>query len=306
MFQLQGLNIILQSQVTLRALVLSVKICCSKFQEAAPVAGRSSPVAGKALSLQPQSFGLPYLMGGGPLSSRPPQLPDLPFAVRQSNAVDRSITEVPVQLSSTILTQADIEYAVVPEPPTNNKRRRQQSPVRNFSLPTFHLTQPRTMTRYYLSALTPDDKTALAQGEQNHNLKSWTPENLILQEETRKDLAPTNVYIGPDKQVCIIPSIIVTDGQDQRAHIKQLAYKYHTSRCSSAPSVPSKETGSIALERTYYFAACRTASNGSYFVDNQRSMSCRPPHPPTAEVRVRSPLANEVSIPRPQKEVNFR
>lgn len=244
-------------------------------------------------------------MGGGPLSLHPPQLPDLPFEVRQSNAVDRSITEGLVQLSSTILTQADIEYAAVPEPPTNNKRRCRQSPARNFSLPTFHPTQPRTMTRYYPSALTPDDKTALAQGEQNHNLKSWTPKDLILQEETRKDLAPTNVYIGLDKQVCIIPSIIITDGQDQRAHIKQLAYKYHTSRCSSAPTVPPKEIGPIAQERAYCFAAGHTVSNGSYFVNNQRPMSYRPPHPLTAGARVRSPLANEVSISRPREEVTF-
>ena len=299
--QPQGLNITFQSQGTLRVtLLLSLKMICSNFQEAAPVAGRL-PNAAQALSLQSQLSGRPRSRAGGPLSSHPPQLPDLPFAPRHYSAA----TEERVELSSTILTQADIEWTDVPEPPANNKRSHQPTPVRNFSLPTFHPKQPRKMARYYASALTHDEKTALAEGQKNHNLKSWTAKHLILHEEALKDIKPTNLYIGPDEEVCIIPVIIVTDGQKARTHKQQLCHKLHKLRVSSAPAVQQAVSGPIAQERAQVFAASRSTSDGGYFATTHRPVSYRPPHPASSGVRVRSPLANEVSHYEPRKDVTF-
>ncbi|XPS71986.1 hypothetical protein M3J09_004154 [Ascochyta lentis] len=57
------------------------------------------------------------------------------------------------------------------------------------------------MTRYYATALTSTDKAALARGDENHNLKSWTPKDMILYEELRKSLVSNKLYIGPEKKV---------------------------------------------------------------------------------------------------------
>jgi hypothetical protein len=181
------------------------------FRDAAPVAVRL-PNAAKGLALQPQLNGRPRLGAGGPLSQHPPQLPGLPFASHQSSTT----LEERVEQSSTSLTQVDIEYAAVPEPPTNSDRSHRPSPFRKFSLPFYHPMQPRKIARYYASALTHDEKTALAEGQKNHNLKSWTAKDLILHEEALKDNKPTNLFISPDEQVCIIPMIIVTD---DRRHV---------------------------------------------------------------------------------------
>lgn len=221
MSQLKGLNNILQSKGMLQAtLVLSMMILCSKSQDAFPVA-RRPPNAEKALSLQSQLSGRPRETSGGPLSSHPPQPPDLLFAPCQSSTA----TEESIQLSSTILAQADSEDAAVPVPPTYNKRARRPPLVRNFNLPMFYPVQPREMTRYYASALTHDEKTALAEGQKNHNQKSWTAKDLILHREALKDLKPTIVYTGSDEQVCIIPVIIVTDGKNARTHKQQVYHK---------------------------------------------------------------------------------
>jgi hypothetical protein len=297
MSQLQGVKNFMQYQGTLRAtLVLCSRMFGSKFRDAAPVAGQP-PIVAKALSLPPPLS----LRAGGPLSSHPPQLPELPFAPHQP----KTATEKLVQLSSTILTQADIEYAAVPKLQTNDKRPRRQSPVQNFSLPTFHPTQPRRMTRYYASAFTPEEKVALAEGEENHNLKSWTEKDLIFHEETLKDLRPTNVSTGPDEQVCIIPVVIVTDGQEARTHKQQLFHKLYKSRVSSAPAVPQAVSGTFAQERAHVLAASRTASTGSYFSNNHRPVSYRPPYPSASGARFRSPLANEVSHYQPRQQVTF-
>jgi hypothetical protein len=133
------------------------------------------------------------------------------FTLHRSNAVRRSkATAHPGAVSTKPQTQANIEYATASEQRANNKRRRRKSPVRNFSLPTNHPDQPRTMNRYYASALTPIDKATLARGDENHNIRSWTLKDVVSFEEARKELLPTNLYIGPDKRVCIIPVIIVT------------------------------------------------------------------------------------------------
>ena len=292
----------LHSQAMLQATsIVFVKMYFSKSQTVSPITGRPSPTP-KPLSLPPQLFQLPFLVGGGPLSSHPPQFPDLPFTLRRANALRYSAPTVNIpQLSATISTQADIQDATVPHLPANNNRRRRQSPVRNFSLPTYHPEQPYTMSRYYATALTSEDRIALAQGIKNHNLKRWTPKNLILHEEARKDLMPAHTYIGPDDQVCIIPVIIVTDGPNSRTHAKQLSQKLHTQRSSSAPSLPPPD-GPIARARAR--AHSRTASSGSYFAQNHHGKPTPRPSGPykyasISQCRVRSPLANEVNSYKP-------
>ena len=198
-------------------------MCYSQTHTIAPVAERPSLVT-KSLSHQPQLLELSLRVHGDPLTSRPPRLPDLSFALQRSNAVRHSATNESVQLSPVILTQAEFEAAAVPEPPANSR----QSPVRKFNLSTHHLKQLRVMARYYVSALTLDDHVALTQGEENHNHKSWTSKDMVLFEELRKEIMPTNMYIGPDKHVCIIPVIIVTQGQDERTHTRQLFHEYRT------------------------------------------------------------------------------
>lgn len=127
------------------------------------------------------------------MSSQPPQLPNLPFVLRRSNAVRRKAANArPAQLSSMSSMQASTKSSTEPEQLVNNSRKHQHPPARNFSLPTHHAKQPRTMARYYAFTLSSNDKVALARGDKNHNLKSWTPKDLILFEETRKDLAPAN------------------------------------------------------------------------------------------------------------------
>lgn len=68
------------------------------------------------------------------------------------------------------------------------------------------------MVRYYASALTSGDRDALARGDENHNLKSWTSRDLVLYEEARRELIPTTMYVGPGRKVCVIPFVVVTDG----------------------------------------------------------------------------------------------
>lgn len=301
MSQTQGMNSNFQSQRMLRTtLVLSLKIICSMFQDAAPVVVRL-PNAAKGLSLQLQLNGRRRLRAGGPLSQHPPRLPDLPFASHQSSTT----VEERVEQSSTSLTQVDIEYAAVPEPPTNSERSHRPSPVRNFSLPFYHPMQPRKIARYYASALTHDEKTALAEGQKNHNLKSWTAKDLILHEEALKDNKPTNLFIGPDEQVCIILMLIVTDGQKARTPKQQLYHKLHKLLVSSAPAVQQAVSGPIAQECAQVFAASRSTSDGSYFATKHRSVSYRPPHPASSRVRVRSPFANEVGHYQPRKDITF-
>ncbi|KAF3040427.1 hypothetical protein E8E11_006178 [Didymella keratinophila] len=140
------------------------------------------------------------------------------------------------------------------------------------------------MARYYTFTLSHDEKAALAEGQKNDNLKSWTAKDLILHEEALKDIKPTNLSIGPNEQ---------------------LYHKLHKSRVNSAPAVQQTANGPVAQERAKVFAASRTTSDGGYFAPKHRPVSYRPPHPPSSGVRVRSPLANEVSYYQPRKHVTF-
>lgn len=51
--------------------------------------------------------------------------------------------------------------------------------------------------RYYIHALSTEDKDALAHGEHNHNLKPYTPKDMVMHHESRKELVPRGS--GTDK-----------------------------------------------------------------------------------------------------------
>jgi hypothetical protein len=50
--------------------------------------------------------------------------------------------------------------------------------------------QPVRKARYYSNALSEEDKEALARGEVNHNLKEYTPKDVVMHHESRKALVP--------------------------------------------------------------------------------------------------------------------
>lgn len=253
----------------------------------------AAPIAEKAISLQPRLISRPHLTAGGPLSSHPPQLHGVPHAPSQSG----SALVAGAELSPTILTQADIEYAAVPEPATNSKPTRRPSPVLNFSLSTSRPKRPRKMARYYASALALSEKVALAEGQKNHNLKSWMAKDLILHKEALKDLNPTFLHTGCDEQVCIIPVIVVTDGQKARTHKQQLYHKLYKSRVANGAAVQQNADVQIAQYQAQVLPPSRTVSNGSYFTTNHLPVSYRPscPSASASVTRVRSPLANEIN-----------
>ncbi|KZM21527.1 uncharacterized protein EKO05_0006277 [Ascochyta rabiei] len=210
-------------------------VCFSQTQTVAPVTQRPLTTT-PSLSLRPQVPEPPF-QAADPPSSQPPQLPKLPFSLRRSNAVRRSIAAAPTtEASPQLCTQATTEYGAASEAASKQQRRR-QSPVRNFSLPTYHPKQPRSLARYYATALTRTDQAALARGAKNHNLRSWTPEEGILHARLRRNLVPTHLHMGADRKVRILPVIIVTKGQDESAHMRQLSHTSPVSRSRSGPSI---------------------------------------------------------------------
>ncbi len=187
------------------------------------------------ISLLPQLPDLPFLVNGGPLSSHPPQLPGLPFTLRRSNAVRHCATGNILQLSSKFLRTTDVQDAAVPELPftSKNTRHRRKLPARNPSMLTQHPDQRKVLPRYYTSALSADDQAALIQGEKNYNLKAWTEKDFTSFQESRKALLPLDMYIGPDQHAFVIPLIILTEGQTQRAHIQQLRKRHDSANSDS-------------------------------------------------------------------------
>lgn len=295
---------IIQSQCTLWAtLLLPVKKLCSKFQTTALTTSRLPVAAAKPLSLRPQPTTPPRQVAGDPVPSHSTQ----PILLDPADNMRLRTVEPPLRLTSTILTRADIQDAAVPQLLTNSEQLRPQSSSRSFSPSSSHVKQLRRMTRYYASALKPDEKVVLSRGDQNHNLKRWTEVDLILHKGGLKDLAPKDVYIGPDEQVCIIPVIIVTDGEKARTHKQQVFHKFHRLRISSEPAMKQATDGPIARERAYFVEASRVARLSSHTANyhQPQPVSYQSPPPSTASFRARSPLVHEVGRYRPRKEVTF-
>jgi hypothetical protein len=62
----------------------------------------------------------------------------------------------------------------------------------------------RTVGRYYATALSTEDKDALATGELNHNLKEWTPEDLLRFHDSRLNL----IHPGPEDQKAMVEQLM--------------------------------------------------------------------------------------------------
>lgn len=184
-------------------------------------------------------------MHGSSLTSSP-QLRGRPFALRRSNAVRYAPTKDFVYLSPTVLTQSHIEDVAVPEFQNQNSRLQQGPVVQNFNSTTHHSRKPRVMARYYEKALSTEDRVALARGEKNHNLKSWTPKEMVIYGDTRQDFTTSNTCVGYNKQEFWMPVITVTEGRTIRTHIEQLRHQLNALRVSRVPYAQPVMPRSIA------------------------------------------------------------
>ena len=185
-------------------------MCSSQTQTVALVTEQSLIVT-QPLSLLPQLPESASLVAGRS-SSHTPQLPDSLFALRHSNTMRHPVAAAHTEaLSPQSQPHAATEFATVLKS-LNHRPPRRYSPTRNFSLPTNHPEQTRNMGRYYTSALTSADQLALARGDKNHNLKLWTPKDVITYEEARKDLIPTNAHNALQRKVRITPVTVVIQG----------------------------------------------------------------------------------------------
>jgi hypothetical protein len=97
-----------------------------------------------------------------------------------------------------------------------------QTQVRNFSLPS------------YCDRLAPipEDHVALVRDNENHNrnppvLEDLPPvsRNLAVDELSRRKCLSPFAYRGPDNQLCQIPPIVLTEGEDDLTHVSQLQKK---------------------------------------------------------------------------------
>lgn len=131
------------------------------------------------------------------------------------------------------------------------------------------------MSRYYPSALSVEDHVALVKGEQNHNCKSWTQKDRIAFEQSRRELLPPGTYLGPCQQVCPVPKIILTEGQDQWTHALQLHSQLRSQlvskRSNIEPFVKSEQLVFNIQARAR--ASHRVTSRGDYFAGSYYAFS---------------------------------
>jgi hypothetical protein len=189
---------------------------------------------------------------------------------------------------------------------------------------------PFKTSRFYSNALNNEDKAALVRGELNHNLKVWTPKDLVMHHESRKSLVPQGpsvdklrkmealASIERDKQhsqqalnrkvrgSAILPSFRLTNDKSEDDHVTyhtQATQSMYDLRSSSAPA-PQRHIPSVpTLSREFSFDATtpppleatsiHPVSTGDYF--SHRSSHPRSTLPPyiadsRESSRVRSPL----------------
>ena len=98
-----------------------------------------------------------------------------------------------------------------------------QTQVRNFSLPSY--CDSHTPMRH-------DPHVALVCGNENHNRNSPgvkdqppVPKDRAVDESSRRKCLSPFVYRGPDNELCRIPAIVLTEGEDDLTHISQLQKK---------------------------------------------------------------------------------
>ncbi|KAF2036216.1 hypothetical protein EK21DRAFT_52619 [Setomelanomma holmii] len=173
------------------------------------------------------------------------------------------------------------------------------------------LLPPVERARYYSVALTKSDQDALVRGEENHNLKAWTPKDVVLHHESRKELIP---QIGMYKlhKIDTMADIEQDMQQSQAALSKKVrapklpaSQSMHDLRSFSGlrttfpPASPNLSPRS-RLHRKFSFedtsspsrsAHVRAASSGDEFTRSGRPQRPRPSSPSSgSSSRVRSPL----------------
>lgn len=84
---------------------------------------------------------------------------------------------------------------------------------------------PGKSARYYSHALSNEDKLALAQGELNHNLQTWAPEDLVKHHESRKSLVPQGVGANKLRKMEAFAKIEEEKQHSQRALDKKVRGK---------------------------------------------------------------------------------
>ena len=197
--------------------------------------------------------------------------------------------------------------------------------------------------RYYGQALSQDDRQTLSHGVVNHNLKKWTPKDMVLHHESRKGLVPHGhgisnldkldalVSIQQEKElcqealdkVCDLPGVTqnrtktANGHKENLTHAPQVSQSMHDLRSASA-SAPPESASPKHLTRTFSFdespknTHVRAASSGDYFARQARPTRAlrrrlREPSPATSDAssRVRSPLTKEVPQHTHNPEVTF-
>jgi hypothetical protein len=185
--------------------------------------------------------------------------------------------------------------------------------------------------RFYSNALDNEDKAALVRGELNHNLKVWTPKDLVMHHESRKSLVPQGpgidklrkmealASIERDKQhsqqvlnrkvrgSVILPSFRMTNDKGEDDHVAyhiQATQSMYDLRSPSAPAPQRLLPHVPTLSREFSFDATtpppleatevRLVSNGDYFSHRpSRLRSTLPPSAPDSREssRERTPLS---------------
>jgi hypothetical protein len=189
--------------------------------------------------------------------------------------------------------------------------------------------------RYYSYALSEEDKDALTRGEKNHNLKSYTPKDLIMHHESRKELVPAGAINKLDKVDALahierakkysqqalgkkvrdtakLPwfRLVNEDEVDSRLTYQSQAFQSMSNLRSSntpAPQLPSASPLPLTMSRVFSFdtlppapprsSHIRATSSGDYFSRPIRRQPSRTPLPLSSgtSYRVRSPLATDFS-----------
>ncbi|KAH4043769.1 hypothetical protein HBI40_198320 [Parastagonospora nodorum] len=174
--------------------------------------------------------------------------------------------------------------------------------------------------RYYDHALSKGDHDALIMGELNHNLRAYTPRDLVIHHESRKELVPQGIA-GTDK-LGEMEAFAKIEQEKQHSHqvqernlVSQSMYDLNAARTRAA----SKRLTIVppGVSRQFSFQAIppamsrlshiRSASGDDYF--SSRPVSHRQPSSPPSSgfstPRVRSPLAPQPSAHRHNLSATF-
>ncbi|KAF2115623.1 hypothetical protein BDV96DRAFT_599204 [Lophiotrema nucula] len=176
-----------------------------------------------------------------------------------------------------------------------------------FASPPIPQEQPQK-PRYYSTALSQDDKQALAVGEVNHNLKLWTAKHAIRLEESRKALAPHPTYKeymeAENGKAAKRPSIVPELAHLQNRSNRGSYLSVNTSLSATSPLSLQRghlSVASISPLSPLGLGELRSASTGDYFSQQHRSRT----HHSRSSSRILSPLSFEQRTYTPRREVTF-